>query len=148
MATLTRAFEAWWWIDHHGDWHRSFRFHCVRNQVPASVAQCISKLNSCHTYTGEILKVLGSREVEVSYGQHRAHLQLMVVSGDGPCLLGRDSLQHLQLDWPNICLFQSASVQEILAAHPEVFRKELGTLQSYKATIHVESSACQFCKAR
>ena len=50
------------------------------------------------TYTGEILKVLESREVEVSYGQQIGHLQLVVVSGDGPCLLGRDSLQHLQLD--------------------------------------------------
>ena len=101
------------------------------------------------TYTGETLKVLGSREVDVSYGHQRARLPLVVVSGDGPCLLGRDWLQHLQLDWPNICLLRSASVQEVLAAHSQVFREELGTLQGHKATIHVESTARpRFCKAR
>ena len=101
------------------------------------------------TYTGETPKVLGSREVEVPYGQQRAHLQLVVVNGDRPCLLEQAWPQQLQLDWPNICLFWSASVQEVLAAHPQVFREELGTLQGYNATIHVESSACpKFCKAR
>ena len=40
-------------------------------------------------------------------------------------------------------------MQEILAAHPQVFSEELGTLQGYKATIHVELSAHpKFCKAR
>ena len=86
----------------------------------------------------------------MSYSQQRANLPLVVISGDGgPCLLGWDLLQHLQLDWPNMYLLRSASVQEILAAHPPVFREELGTLLGYKATIHVESSAHpKFCKAR
>ena len=101
------------------------------------------------TYSGEPLKVLGRRDVEVSYGQQRARLPLVVVAGDGPCLLGRNWLRHVQLDWQSIGCVQSSSVQDVLAAHAEVFNEELGTLRDYKASIHVDSSVLpKFCKAR
>ena len=55
------------------------------------------------TYTGEQLEVLGARKVEVQYGQQQATLPLVVVAKIGPCLLGRDWLQHLRLDCTSIC---------------------------------------------
>ena len=66
-----------------------------------------------------------------------------------PASWGWDWLQHLQLDRLNICLLWSALVEEILATHLEVFWEELSTLQGYKATIHMESSAHpKLCKAQ
>ena len=53
-------------------------------------------------YTGEQLKVLGARNVDVQYSQQQATLPLVVVAAKGYCLLGRDWLCHLRLDWPSI----------------------------------------------
>ena len=51
------------------------------------------------TYTGEQIPVKGVLKVDVEYGQQRcAQLNLLVVQGSGPCLLGRDWLAVLRLD--------------------------------------------------
>ena len=55
------------------------------------------------TYTGEQIAVKGVLKVDVEYGQQRcAQLNLLVVQGSGPCLLGRDWLAVLRLDWRNV----------------------------------------------
>ena len=101
------------------------------------------------TYTGEQLEVLGARKVEVRYGQQQATLPLVVVAEKGPCLLGRDWLQHLCLDWPSICHIQNVNLQEVLNRHSEVFEADLGTVKGYKASIHVNPSVKpKFCRAR
>ena len=46
------------------------------------------------TYTGETITILGSLHVQVSYGGQTAPLELLVVAGKGPSLMGRD--------WPGI----------------------------------------------
>ena len=66
--------------------------------------------------------------VDVVYGQQRAHLPLVVVAGEGPCLMGRDGLQHLRLNWQTICTVLLSPLQEVLEQHAEVFQEELGTL--------------------
>ena len=73
----------------------------------------------------------------------------MVVSGDEPCLLGMGlastfavrQAEHL----PPLVCFGGGNT-----SHPlEVFWEELSTLQGYKATIHMESSAHpKLCKAQ
>ena len=40
------------------------------------------------TYTGESLKVLGSLLVSVEYGVQKYQLELLVITGSGPNLLG------------------------------------------------------------
>lgn len=50
------------------------------------------------TYTGEWLKVLGSITVTVEYRGQREKLKLLVVSGSGPSLMGRDWLLKIRLD--------------------------------------------------
>ena len=42
------------------------------------------------TYTGENIEVLDVANVNVSFQQQTQELQLLVVTGDGPSLLGRD----------------------------------------------------------
>ena len=50
------------------------------------------------TYTGEQLNVLGVLKVNIQYQSQTADLELTVVEGSGPSLLGRDWLQVLTLD--------------------------------------------------
>ena len=101
------------------------------------------------TYTGEVLKVLGSAQVHVtcSKGQE-ADLPLIVLQTEGPSLLGRNWLQNLRLDWQQIHRLNNM-LDEVLDRHSEVFREELGTLKGFKAKIHVDPSVTpRFCKAR
>ena len=50
------------------------------------------------TYSGEHLPVKGKLTCEVSYEGHSYTLPLIVLTGEGPTLLGRDWMQHIQLD--------------------------------------------------
>ena len=75
------------------------------------------------TYTSEQLEVLGARNVDVQYGQQQATLPLVVVAAKGPCLLGRDWLCHLRLDWPSISHFENVELQEILSRPSEVLEQ-------------------------
>ena len=43
-----------------------------------------------HAYPGESISVLGQLKVNVTYGNQQAKLPLVVVSGNGPSLFGRD----------------------------------------------------------
>ena len=55
------------------------------------------------TYTGEHIPVKGIAQVDVTYGERQyTNLELLVVQGDGPCLLGRDWLGKIPLDWRKI----------------------------------------------
>ena len=49
------------------------------------------------TYTGERLKICGVISLEVKYKDRKARLDLLVVAGDGPSLMGRDWLGELTL---------------------------------------------------
>ncbi len=85
------------------------------------------------TYTGEDVPVAGAITVEVSYNAQEKVLDLLVVRGNGPNLLGRDWLRVLQLDWVHLHQFNKASEkwQEVIDRHAKVF-------QGVKAKIHVD----------
>ena len=104
------------------------------------------------TYTGEQLEVQGYLTVDVTYGDQRQTLPLLVVTGSGPSLLGRDWLQEIQLDWRAIHHVQRApptGLQKILDQHTDVFKDELGCVKGVQASITIESQAQpRFCKPR
>ena len=102
------------------------------------------------TYTGESLDVIGSIVVDVEYESQRESLQLHIVAGAEPTLLGRDWLHKLKLNWPAIChLSSSLTLESVLDMHNTLFNEELGCVQGMSAKIHVEpGSSPQFCKAR
>ena len=80
------------------------------------------------TYTGEVLNILGMITVTVNYKGQVADLNLLVVAGDGPSLMGRDWLSHIKLDWPRLNHFQGVSAcQQILDKHEVIFKDELGS---------------------
>ena len=98
------------------------------------------------TYTGERMQVLGTLAVKVCYlSQGPFDLELVVVSGDGPCLMGRDWLQVIHLDWSSIAVIsQGAStraVQAVLDNFQDVFTSGLGTIYPFKATLFVVKDA-------
>ena len=48
--------------------------------------------------TTYIIEILGEIEVMVQYKTQEKKLNLLVVTGEGPSLLGRDWLTHIKLD--------------------------------------------------
>ena len=92
------------------------------------------------TYTGEEIPVVG--ECEVSVGSVK--LPVIVVSGSGPCLLGRDWLKVLKLDWANIFSARLAEKNDeppFLKDFDELFSDTRGTIQDVKAKIIVDQEA-------
>ena len=102
------------------------------------------------TYTGERIGVKGKIRVHVLYQAQQADLDILVVTGKGPSLLGRDWLEHLRLDWYSIKYSTSANhLQDVLDKHSEVFGEDLGHIKDTPATIHVDPAHTpRFFKAR
>ena len=103
------------------------------------------------TYTGELLKVKGCVDVDISYGDQKACVQLFVVAGDGSNLLGRDWLRQIRLNWQEIFHLykKTTSLQSVLQQHQDVFKDGLGTMKGLTAKLYVDSSVKpRFCKAR
>ena len=76
------------------------------------------------TYSGEELKVVGKAVVRVRCGgQEEEELGLVVVSGGGPSLLGRDWLGRLRLDWREIRTLNATlgTLEAVLAKHSDLF---------------------------
>lgn len=101
------------------------------------------------SYSGEPIKVVGQREVEVSAEQQKSRLPLVVVAGEGPSLFGRDGLQVIRLDWRAIWHVRQPQLFELLDRYESVFQPGLGTLKGYEAQIFVDPEAQpRYCKAR
>ena len=54
------------------------------------------------TYTGERIDVLGAINVDAQYENQKASLNLVIVQGNRPTLMGRDWLRHFRLDWTQL----------------------------------------------
>ena len=94
------------------------------------------------TYTGEQLKVKGQA---VCYGGTTMSLNLLVVAGRGPSLMGRDWLYKLK---PNLGIFHTYihvgmdnHIQELLSRHSELFKDELGLVKGVTVKLYVDPSA-------
>jgi len=69
------------------------------------------------TYMGEKIPVKGVLSVSVGYGdQLHQNMELLVVQGSGPCLMGRDWLKIIRLDWKAIGQISSTNEEEFLSA--------------------------------
>ena len=96
----------------------------------------------------------GRIDVKVSYKGQQEHLSALVVQGEGPCLMGRDWLNKIKIDWHEINIVQSCTntvgkLEYLLSNFSELFQEQLGTLKNYKAKIFVDPEAKPvFIKAR
>jgi hypothetical protein len=78
------------------------------------------------TYSGERLNIRGEIKVDVQFRDKKAKLNLLVVVGNGPSLMGRDWISVLQ---PNFSVLRSSadgSLQSLLDKHAVLFKEELG----------------------
>jgi len=97
------------------------------------------------TYMGEKIPVKGVLSVSVGYGdQLHQNMELLVVQGSGPCLMGRDWLKIIRLDWKAIGQISSTN-EEFLSSlkvkYESVFEETLGTVTPMKAALHVREGA-------
>ncbi|XP_047741571.1 uncharacterized protein LOC125179544 [Hyalella azteca] len=74
---------------------------------PLKPAQCLLS-----TYSNSVLEVLGKVAMDVVHAGKRLKLNIFVVRGDGPTLLGRDWLKQLKLDWTAV--YRINSLDDIL----------------------------------
>ena len=94
------------------------------------------------TYTAEKMSVLGQCQVNVKVNGQKKQLVLTIVKGDGPSLLGRDWLKHLQLDWQRIAKVDSTNkLENLLQDYEEIFKEGTGTVNSYQASLHLKEGA-------
>lgn len=104
------------------------------------------KLNAVNTvlctYTGEVMPVVGECELEVEYHGFKGSLPAVVIRGEGPCLMDRNWLQQIGLNWSESfnVINMDKNLNEILEAHLTVFQEGLGKLEGVKANIYVDSS--------
>ena len=82
-------------------------------------------------------------EATVCYKRLNKTLNLYVVGGEGPSLLGKDWLTELQLDWHELYLVNKShqSLLEILNKHSAVFKEGLGEAIGIKAKLYVKDNA-------
>ena len=94
------------------------------------------------TYTAERIPLLGVTQVTVKYGEQSKKMTLYVTKRDGPCLLGREWLRSIRLDWKTIGLAildtTHTQVKSLLKEYDEIFRDELGTMNSIRASLKLK----------
>ena len=106
------------------------------------------------TYTGEVMPVVGMAEVDVEYKGQKECMSLLVVPGNGPSLLGRSWLRHIQLDWREVHRISTSgnsveAAYSVLQKYPELMRDDIGTINGVKGHLQVNPEAePRFCKAR
>ena len=95
----------------------------------------VLKLNVVNTVlrtcTGEVIPVVGECELEVEYNGFKGNLPAVVISAEGPCLLGRTWFQHISLDWSAIfnLTIMDRELNAILEAHSSVFQEGVGKVK-------------------
>ena len=97
------------------------------------------------TYTSEVIPVRGEVQVMVTYGEQKKKLTLYVTRQEGPCLLGREWLTSIRLDWKMIGLAamdaNQTRLHEMLKHYDEVFQDEVGTMKNIKAKLKLKENA-------
>jgi len=83
-------------------------------------------------YTGSQVQVEGEAQVNVSYGEQKGKFTLYVVKGNGSCLLGRNWLKHIRLDWKSIASLAMKDglnrLELLFKKYNMVFKEDLGML--------------------
>ena len=114
-----------------------------------SLQQTDVKLKS---YSGHEIPVLGEAKVQVSYGDQQACLPVIVTTGDGPALMGRNWLSVLRLHWKQIkqiSLEPCDQVEKVVSKYASLFDGDLGTIKGVTAHLKLNENATpQFFKPR
>lgn len=82
-----------------------------------SPANCVLK-----TYSQESLQLMGKFATKVNCKELTKKLELLVVKGTGPTLLGRDLMSQLKIDWSRVHGVGPETVEDMCARHASVFK--------------------------
>lgn len=110
-----------------------------------------SVVEKLRTYTNHVVPVLGSVDVQVRYNGVSKQLPLWIVEGNGPTLLGRNWLPHLDLKVSHInhCATVNVECGKVMEKFKSVFEKGIGVFRGCKMKLHVDEKASPiFHKAR
>jgi hypothetical protein len=101
------------------------------------------------SYTQDVIPMCGSIVVPVKYRGQCADLTLYVVEGPA-CLLGRQWLQVLRLDWSSLFSVRNVNVMDgLLKRYADVFSVSEQPIREFKAEIQVQpGSRPRFFKPR
>ena len=76
--------------------------------------------------------------------QSKVTVELLVVKGHGPSVMGRDWLQQTTLDWHSLHHIRAnhnSAVESLLAKHQDVFAEGLEKVKNFAAKLHVSPDA-------
>ena len=97
------------------------------------------------TYTGEELHLVGEAVVRVQYQNQQEDLNLVIVKGDGPSLLGWDWLQKIWLNWAEVHSLNgntvSTQLEQVLTKHSGLFKDKTGTIKGATAKLNIDPNA-------
>ena len=89
-------------------------------------------------YSGHQIEVLCSSLVTVKYENHERMLSVLVVKGQGLCLLGRNWMSELKLNWKVIGQVEAREdILVVIDKYSEVSEGGLSTLRGVTAKIHI-----------
>ena len=104
------------------------------------------------TYGGLEMKVEGEFEVTVTTTNSKSisqKLSLLVVSGEGPALVGRDWITALKIPIISNCVNTISSTKTIVDKFPDLFSPGLGLFRDHEGAIIINPDATpKYCKAR
>ena len=94
------------------------------------------------SYTGNQVQVQGEAQVDVQYGEQQGTFTMYVVSGKGSCLLGRDWLKHIRLEWKSIAAMAikdgQSRLEGLFQKYKEVFAENLGRLKTATVKLQIK----------
>ncbi|KAL5479309.1 hypothetical protein EMCRGX_G022812 [Ephydatia muelleri] len=89
--------------------------------------------------TGAAASVISKKTYERLW--RRASLDLLVVAGDGPSLMGRDWLGELMPEFSVLNSSSDSSLQNLLRKYADLFTEELGLVKGVTAKLQVDGKA-------
>ena len=102
-----------------------------------------AKLRLC-SYSKHSVPVLGCFSANVQYGTQVELLTIYVTDGDNTCLLGRQWLKTIKLDWQKVFAVRNVTpegMQCLLRNFEDVFEDTQGLIQNFKADIRIKEDA-------
>ncbi|XP_063828984.1 uncharacterized protein K02A2.6-like [Ostrinia nubilalis] len=100
------------------------------------------------TWTREPLNVIGVANVRATLGNKEAQCELMVVSGRGPSLLGRNWFEPLGVYVAGLC-WSNEQIEPFKQEFPELFKEGLGRYNGPEVSLKLRSDAVpKFLRAR
>ena len=79
----------------------------------------VSNTDLLRTYTGEKVSLLGTVNTTIRYHDPTTTLHVLIVNGQGPNILGRDSITALKLKWSSVHLLKGLDLAAVLAENPK-----------------------------